>query len=214
VRCAVCGTFRVVARSRARGDTGDAKDDLRRWDLYHAAAPVFGRLGFRAVTLKELAAACHLSASSLYYYFPSKLGLATFPLTSYRSTLRQIERRVHDATEDPRGLLIDVVDLASTQMIYAALATRLAIEAGRADIPERLWREASPQWQRVLAELISRASDIGVPRATQLAQTFLDVLAGASRSAGLRPPNAVREELLGVLRPHVMGLDADRLSKN
>ncbi len=48
----------------------------RRWEIWHASAPLFEKHGFRAVTVDQLAFASAMSPAGLYHYFPNKAAIA------------------------------------------------------------------------------------------------------------------------------------------
>ena len=54
----------------------------RRWTHFHRAAPLLRHEGYRNTTIKAAAGVCGVRPSTLYHYFPSKLAMALFPLST------------------------------------------------------------------------------------------------------------------------------------
>lgn len=62
----------------------------RRADILEAALPIFAEKGFAATTNAEIAQAAGVTASALYYYFPSKEDLFRAAVTERRASITPV----------------------------------------------------------------------------------------------------------------------------
>lgn len=99
----------------------------RRWEIWHASAPLFEQYGFRAVTVDQLAFASALSPAGLYHYFPNKAAIALFPLAHGNGLCVAWDAIVDRLPEDPAVRLEALVMFAAQH----AAAWRLAISLSR-----------------------------------------------------------------------------------
>ena len=65
-----------------------------------AAAELFSRRGYRATTVRDIAAAVGMLPGSVYYHFPSKGALL---LAVYEEGVRRVTRRVDEAVAQAEG---------------------------------------------------------------------------------------------------------------
>ncbi len=65
------------------GKPGRPREDVfrRRLEIYAAVAPLLEKAGARALTMRQAAAAAHMSIGGIYHYFPSKRDLVLFVLS-------------------------------------------------------------------------------------------------------------------------------------
>jgi AcrR family transcriptional regulator len=164
----------------------------RRRELFALAAPLFGRLGYREVTLKELATACHLSPASLYHYFPSKLDLALYPFTVEGQGCDEFE--AHARREpDPLVTIRSWLDAALAAMPTMELAKRLAA-----------WRSGVARWRRILGTLAQQAApQLSDARVGELAEALMSVISGGP--GRVRPdPETVRAQVVTLLRGYLV----------
>jgi len=65
------------------GKPGRPREDVfrRRLEIYMAVAPLLEKTGARRLTMRQAAAAAHMSVGGLYHYFPSKRDLVLFVLS-------------------------------------------------------------------------------------------------------------------------------------
>jgi AcrR family transcriptional regulator len=189
---------RVTAR-RATASVGAA----RRRELFALAAPLFARLGYREVTLKELATACHLSPASLYHYFPSKLDLALYPFTVEGQRCDEFESRAQ-LEPDPLVTIREWLDAAIAAMPTMELAKRLAVEAARPDVTGAAWRSAVARWRRILGTLAQHAApQLDDERLGELAEALMSVISGGP--GRVRPHSeTVRAQVVAVLRGYLV----------
>jgi AcrR family transcriptional regulator len=100
---------------------------VRRWEIWHASAPLFEQHGFRAVTVDQLAYASAMSPAGLYHYFPNKAAIALFPLTHGNGLCAVWDEIVARLPDDPAIRLEALVAFAAQH----AAAWRLAISLSR-----------------------------------------------------------------------------------
>jgi len=86
----------LTAQPTARGP----RQDNRRERLMDAAAELFSRRGYRAATVRDIAAAVGMLPGSVYYHFPSKGALL---LAVYEEGVRRVIRRVDEAVGRAEG---------------------------------------------------------------------------------------------------------------
>ena len=86
----------MTAQPTARGP----RQDNRRERLMDAAAELFSRRGYRATTVRDIAAAVGMLPGSVYYHFPSKGALL---LAVYEEGVRRVTRRVDEAVAQAEG---------------------------------------------------------------------------------------------------------------
>ena len=78
--------------------------------LYEVALELFGREGFHAVSIRDIAAALGLNSSTLYFHVSSKQDLLfELAVMGHRSHLESLRAALSDAGDDPRDQLRAVV---------------------------------------------------------------------------------------------------------
>jgi AcrR family transcriptional regulator len=140
--------------------------------LVLAALDAFGRHGYAAVSVADLARAADTTTGPLYHHFESKLGLYAF-------VREDVERRVLDRLEGALAVGAEPVDALVVGFDYAARAgfVRMLSEPhpdGRADpvaallterladAPEPLGAMLAAAWRAALAASANGASDEAV----------------------------------------------------
>jgi AcrR family transcriptional regulator len=191
----------AIRETGRRAPASDAA--ARRRELSALAAPLFARLGYREVTLKELATACNLSPASLYHYFPSKLDLALYPFTVEGQGCDEFEARAR-LEPDPLATIRSWLEAAIAAMPTMELAKRLAIEAERPDVTGAAWRSAVTRWRRILGTLAQTAAPhLGDERVGELAEGLMSVISGGP--GRVRPdPEAIRAQVVALLRGYLV----------
>ena len=65
------------------GKPGRPREDVfrRRLEIYTAVAPLLEKAGARGLTMRQAAAAAHMSVGGIYHYFPAKRDLVLFVLS-------------------------------------------------------------------------------------------------------------------------------------
>jgi len=163
--------------------------------LVRAALDAFGREGYQAVRVGELAAAAETTTGPLYHHFGSKLGLYAF-------VREDVERRVVDRIE---GALAAGVHLESDDVVAALLvAFDYVARAGFARMLSEAHPEARPD---PVAAVLTAAVDGGAtPLGTMLAAAWRAALGAAADGAD---PDAVRAALRALGRRQ--GVVVDRV---
>jgi AcrR family transcriptional regulator len=136
--------------------------------LVLAALDAFGRHGYAAVSVADLARAADTTTGPLYHHFESKLGLYAF-------VREDVERRVLDRLEGALAVGAEPVDALVVGFDYAARAgfVRMLSEPhpdGRAD--------------PVAALLTERLADAPEPLGAMLAAAWRAALAASASGAG------------------------------
>jgi AcrR family transcriptional regulator len=136
--------------------------------LVLAALDAFGRDGYAAVSVADLARAADTTTGPLYHHFESKLGLYAF-------VREDVERRVLDRLEGALAVGAEPVDALVVGFDYAARAgfVRMLSEPhpdGRAD--------------PVAALLTERLADAPEPLGAMLAAAWRAALAASASGAG------------------------------
>src|SRR2546428_6575067 len=126
--------------------SGRPSDDAvsRRAEIFRRARPLLEEFGYREVTVKQLARACHMSPAALYHWFPTKRDLVLYPLSApdRNGRCELLRRRLAGETEPLRCLRV-WIDFVLEERESVILALRLAPEV-------------------VAAGALSRPGDIGM----------------------------------------------------
>ncbi len=181
----------------------------RRFELFALAAPVFRGHGYRGATMKALAFACHLSASALYHYFPSKLALATYHLTRPQFSWSTVPlRRASEPLEDLR----DAVDLAIAGWPDHHLSFELAREAGVRPSRRNLGDRFGEGVAFIGRAVLEVAPAIGRERAQSVARHALALLVAPETTGLETDPAEVRARIVDALRMELApaGVDPER----
>jgi AcrR family transcriptional regulator len=109
----------------------------RRWEIWHASAPLFERHGFRGVTINQLAHANAMSPAGLYHYFPNKQAIALFPLAHANGLCRAWDALVAEMPPDPLPRLRAMVDFSADNAEAWRLALGLVAEMARTPTLEK-----------------------------------------------------------------------------
>jgi AcrR family transcriptional regulator len=125
----------MVAGPQPAGETGYAKGRARRREIIEQAMALFGDVGYRGASLREVAVRCGLSHPGLLHHFPTKEALL-------QAVLEQRDRDdaawvSEHGTEGLDGLrrLVELVARNSTPRGIVELFTVLAGEATSPDHP-------------------------------------------------------------------------------
>jgi AcrR family transcriptional regulator len=123
-------------------EPGYAKGRAKRREIIEQGAAVFGELGYRATSLRAVAARCGMSHPGLLHHFPTKEALLQAVL-QHRDKVDLAWMRQGDG-EDADGLgalrrLADLVALNATRRGLVESFTVLAAEATSADHPAHAW---------------------------------------------------------------------------
>jgi AcrR family transcriptional regulator len=174
---------------------------LRRWQLYRRAAPVFARFGYRGASIKALAAACRVSPSALYYYFPSKRDFALFPYDTASDLSSIVLTRARRASADPLVQLRALIVHSLEHRDYLRIAFELSRELDR-DESVRLrqaarFRQASRLTVQALQAVLPRTSAADLER---LAMTMISITRASVLPGMERPSLDLYDDLAAELR--------------
>ena len=172
----------------------------RRWEIWHASAPLFEQHGFRAVTVDQLAFASAMSPAGLYHYFPNKAAIALFPLAHGNGLCVTWDAMVARLPDDPAARLHALVAFAAEHAATWRLAIALSRQMTQTPALERyagrLMAEALRDFATIARTVDPRMSD---RRIGDLYEMFTAIivadLPGYDRSA-----EAVRRRLLDAVR--------------
>ncbi len=148
----------------------EAKRQANRWPaLLDAAAAKFAELGYRATTIRELAAATDMTPGAIYFHVPGKQALL---LAVYEEGVQRIVDHVEQATaavKDPWERLAAAVEAHLEAILDSSAYARVVIRILPDDVPE-------------IAADLTRLRD-------RYEQRFRDLV------AGLRLPKSVNPQL-------------------
>jgi AcrR family transcriptional regulator len=116
---------------------GYAKGRAKRREILDQAMSLFGEVGYRAASLREIAARCGISHPGLLHHFPTKVSLLLAVL-EHREQVDG-EALFTGATTGVETLhrLVDLVSLNATRRGIVELFTVLSAEATAVDHPAR-----------------------------------------------------------------------------
>lgn len=173
--------------------------------LLDAAAVVFGRVGFEAATMTEIAATAGASIGSLYQFFPTKAVVADALYSRLLDTLQD----TLDATGERARAGATPIDVLGDQL----LATLMAFVAEHPALPvvaDRLGADAArkatatrPLMREQLADIMSWASPPPTPEQARYAAVLVLVMmkgAVAARVGQEADAEALIEDLRVMLR--------------
>jgi AcrR family transcriptional regulator len=151
----------VRAVAQSRGEADEAPTDSPRARIINAATKLFSEKGYAQTTMSDIARACGLQQSSLYYWFRNKEGLLQETLLVNRAPLQFIAE-VGAGSGSPavklyRLLRFDTLQLALSPIDFNEIQ-RIAHDQ-RAEF-EQFWTdyERLKQW---VADLIAAAMSEG-----------------------------------------------------
>lgn len=156
--------------------TGYAKGRARREEILDQAVAVFGEVGYRGASLREIAARCGISHPGLLHHFPNKETLLLAVLQR-RDELGTAVTRSAGATgvAELRGVVALVADNTAAPQIVELFAT-LSAEATAAEHPAHAY--FVDRYRRVVDELTG---------------AFARALAEGALRDGVAPDVAARE---------------------
>ena len=185
----------------AREPAGRMRRAERREQILRAAARAFGRAGFAATSLDDVALEAGVTRAILYRHFESKADL-------YRAVLDQAQRRLAEATgaptftnasidgllvaasEDPDGFRLLFQHAAREPEFRAQMDELRAASIGVA-LDQLAGQVADPRWGRWAAQLAALTTieaviawlDAGQPDRDRAARRIRQVVAAIVRSA-------------------------------
>jgi len=138
------------------------------------AERLFLERGYKAVSIRDIAHACHVTNAALYYYFPSKEALFREVLRQHILRLAQALQQAQENTPGPPK-----AQLTAMVQVYAhwVLTKRASFFAVRRDLFALAQQAASQGERRPFRDLVA-----------MLTAPFENVLQQAVAQGHLRPP--------------------------
>jgi AcrR family transcriptional regulator len=182
-----------------------AKGEARYAEILTTAQRLFGERGFRGTSLRDIAAACGISHSTLLHYFPAKDTLLMAVLTERDSTARA-EVMALDDVDDILDFTRRISLTQGTDPGLLELTMKMAVEATDPAHPAHaFYRDRSARLVADLTTLLENARSRGSlaegvdPR--EAAQTFFALRDGAQLQWMLDPGSIdIPKLLLGYQR--------------
>ena len=173
----------------------------RRWEIYLAVAPLLEKVGAKGLTMRQAAAAAHMSVGGIYHYFPSKRDLVLFGVNpeSMRGQCKQSHQRLARLERtDPHAhlaaFLDDLVQVVST--VRPALVAAVELGAGPAlDTVEAAMKVALQEFVRAIRAV---RTDMGDAEAQTLDRALRHTMFGAMLDRGITPSD-LRSELRSIV---------------
>lgn len=180
---------------QSNGKRGRPPEDrfLRKIEIFEAVLPLLKRRGARALTMRDAAAASHMSVGGLNHYFPTKASLLLWPLTpasceaSHEDFAKQ-HRSLRDRDPEAyfRAFVESTVDAIVT---YCTPSMQAAVELGAEEFANVMESGMTP------APLIALLEEIRGPLAVEERERLTRAIRGAFIGATL-DPLVTSEELL------------------
>ena len=128
--------------------TQAADYDQRREAIIEAAAELYARRGFPSASVADLAAACGVSKSLIYHYFPAKEDVLFAVMASHIEDLRAAVHELDAATARPEEKLRALA--RRFLALYAGAAARQKVLLNELGHLPHARREEIVAWQREL----------------------------------------------------------------
>lgn len=116
---------------------GYAKGRAKRREILDQAMSLFGEVGYRAASLREIAARCGISHPGLLHHFPTKVSLLLAVLEHREQVDGETLFAGTTTGVDTLRRLVDLVALNATRRGIVELFTVLSAEATAVDHPAR-----------------------------------------------------------------------------
>ncbi|WP_181391940.1 TetR/AcrR family transcriptional regulator [Deinococcus irradiatisoli] len=168
-------------KAPARSARVQQKVEARRRQIYAAATELFSVQGYRAASMRELAAALNMNKATLYHYVQSKEQLLTMLYTEViaenTAIMQAVIGRGLSAAETLREVLVQRVEYTTTHQPLLRIFYEEELE-----LPPNLsapLRQEREHYERVLLELVQRGLNEGSLRSPVSAQMTVNTLLGA-----------------------------------
>ncbi len=119
-------------------ERGYAKGRARRSEIIDQAMAMFGEVGYRGATLREIATRCGISHTGLLHHFPNKEALLVAVL-EHRDEVDRERLSVDTSGVDTLRRMVDLVAFNATRRGIVELFTVLSSEATSVDHPAHDW---------------------------------------------------------------------------
>lgn len=170
-----------VRERRSESVKVQQKVETRRREIYAAAAELFSTQGYRAASMRELAATLSISKASLYHYVQSKEELLTLLYTEViaenTAIMQAVIERGGPPAETLREVLVQRVMYTTTHqsLLRVFYEEELELPPGVSG-PLRQERQ---QYEQILLGVVQRGLDEGVLTSSVSAQMTANILLGA-----------------------------------
>ena len=178
----------------------------RRWEIYLAAAPLLEKVGAKGLTMRQAAAAAHMSVGGIYHYFPSKRDLVLYGLSpeSIQGQCQQSHQRLAPLERtDPHAhlaaFLDDLVQVVSA--VRPALVAAVELGAGAAlDTIEAAMNLALQEFVRAIRAV---RTDMGDAEAQTLDRALRHTMFGAMLDRSVTPSD-LHSELRAIVEMRLL----------
>lgn len=187
--------------------TGRPAEDAvaRRAEIYRRARPLLEEFGYREVTVKQLARACHMSPAALYHWFPTKRDLVLYPLSSPdRNGRCELLRRRLSGETDPLRCLRAWIDFVLEERDGVILALRLAPEAVAAGVLSRPGGDIGLSLDETAPFVVSLVDDITREQAEDLVRELFAVAMAPALAGRPVPRDVAAAHAVRLLRRHLV----------
>jgi len=159
-------------RARAEGQP-EATEGANARRILRVAGRLFARRGYRNVTVRDIAAAAHVTHPLIYHYFGSKRGLFAAVLGRNQGTMRAVAERCEGAEET-------IGDLARASLTQSKNYQLILARAFAEGMPTSDWPGGFPgvatALERLIAELPAEhdaAAEVDIREAVAVAVALL-----------------------------------------
>lgn len=174
----------------------------RRWEIYLAVAPLLEKVGAKGLTMRQAAAAAHMSVGGIYHYFPSKRDLVLYGV-SPESMQGQCEQYHHQRLAplertDPHAHLAAFLDglVLVVSTVRPALVAAVELGAGPAlDTIQAAMKVALQEFVRAIRAV---RTDMGDAKAQTLDRALRHTMFGAMLDRSITPSD-LRSELRSIV---------------
>src|SRR2546428_151709 len=187
--------------------TGRPADDAvaRRAEIFRRARPLLEEFGYREVTVKQLARACHMSPAALYHWFPTKRDLVLYPLSPPdRSGRCELLRRRLAGETEPLRCLRAWIDFVLEERESVILALRLAPEAVPAGGLARPGGDIGMSLDEAAAFVVSLVDDITHEQAEDLVRELFAVVMAPALTGMPVPRDVAAAHAVRLMRRHLV----------
>ena len=187
--------------------TGRPADDAvaRRAEIFRRARPLLEEFGYREVTVKQLARACHMSPAALYHWFPTKRDLVLYPLSPPdRSGRCELLRRRLAGETEPLRCLRAWIDFVLEERESVILALRLAPEAVPAGGLSRPGGAIGMSLDEAAAFVVSLVDDITLEQAEDLVRELFAVVMAPALTGMPVPRDVAAAHAVRLMRRHLV----------
>ena len=187
--------------------TGRPADDAvaRRAEIFRRARPLLEEFGYREVTVKQLARACHMSPAALYHWFPTKRDLVLYPLSPPdRSGRCELLRRRLAGETEPLRCLRAWIDFVLEERESVILAVRLAPEAVRVGWLSRPGGDIGMSLDEAAAFVVSLVDHITREQAEDLVRELFAVVMAPALTGMPVPRDVAAAHAVRLMRRHLV----------